>query len=274
MPDQPKLLALVSDLDDTLLNEHHQMTDRTVAALRRLLSMGVKVILASGRSAASVRAFVKQVGTPWPYIGANGAQIMSAETHLPLALDEVPLDLARETLRWFEARGVYIQYYKGDDWFFEKRNRISDDYGLSTGILGTELGKPLSACIQYDTPKLLAIEDAANVPALRAEAQRVFGERLSITTSKPNFIEITSPTATKGNAVRKLAGMIGLTPETTACAGDSLNDLTMLAWSKWPLSVENARDEVKGVAWRVGGHASRDGMAALLDEIFPEGQTC
>ncbi|MDR2888298.1 MAG: HAD family hydrolase, partial [Lachnospiraceae bacterium] len=53
---------------------------------------------------------------------------------------------------------------------------------------------------------------------------------------------IFSPTATKGNAVRTLAAMLGLTPETTLCAGDSLNDLTMLSWSARPVAVANARE--------------------------------
>jgi len=77
------------------------------------------------------------------------------------------------------------------------------------------------------------------------------------------------PDATKGSAVRKLAAMLNLAPETTLCAGDSLNDLSMLAWSKLPVSVANARAEVKAVAWRVAGDGRRDGVAELLDELIP-----
>lgn len=87
-------------------------------------------------------------------------------------------------------------------------------------------------------------------------------------------MEVTSLEATKGNAVKKLAAMLGLTPETTICAGDSLNDLSMLSWSQLPVSVSNARDAVKAVAWRVAGNGQQDGIAELLDELIPEGYTC
>jgi len=180
------------------------------------------------------------------------------------------LDLAREALRWLEARGVYAQTYHGDDWYCERACAISEEYGRSTGIPGKEAGMPLSAFIREPAPKLLGVAEPETVRRLLAEAREIFVDRLSVTTSKPHFLEITSPTATKGNAVRWLAEKLSLSPETTICAGDSLNDLTMLAWSRLPVAVANARDEVKRAAWRVAGDGREDGMARLLDELIAE----
>ena len=265
----PIIEAFISDLDDTLLTEQHKMTMRTEQTLKRLLAQGVKVILASGRSAASMRPTVKQVGTPFPYISYNGAQIVDAATGKVLVANEIPLELAREVLAWFEDKGVYAQYYSGDDWYYAVRNELSDEYGRSSGVIGTEAGT-LSKHISGSTPKVLAMEEPKRVQELIVEARGVFGDTLSITTSKPFFIEITSPKANKGNAVRELAGMIGLSPETTICAGDSLNDMSMLEWSGLPVSVSNAREEVKRVAWKIAGDGHQDGIAILLDELIPE----
>lgn len=262
--------AFISDLDDTLLTEKHVLTDRTAATLQRLLRQNVKVVLASGRSAASMRATVRKVGTPWPYIAYNGAQIVDSKTDEVLHANEVPLALAKDIMRWFEARGIYVQYYAGDDWFYAHPNQIAEDYGYSSGVTGTEAGMALSDHIRADTPKVLAVEDPARVPILIEEARKAFGDKLSITTSKPYFIEVTSPLATKGNAVRTLAGMIGLAPETTLCAGDSLNDVSMLEWCTRPLTVANARPEIQAMAWRVAGDGHKDGIAILLDELIPE----
>lgn len=266
----PIIEAFISDLDDTLLTEDHTMTERTRQTLSRLLSQGIKVILASGRSAASMQPTVRQVGTPWPYISYNGAQIVDAKTGDVLVADEIPVALAREVLQWFEARGVYMQYYAGDDWYYEKQCSISDDYGKSVGVIGKEAGIKLSQHIEGPTPKLLGVDTPERVQALIAEGKEAFGDRLMITTSKPFFIEVTSPTATKGNAVRRLAEMIGLDPATTICAGDSLNDLSMLEWSEIPVSVANARDEVKRVAKYIAGDGRKDGIAILLDELIEE----
>ncbi|MDR0929047.1 MAG: Cof-type HAD-IIB family hydrolase [Oscillospiraceae bacterium] len=264
----PTMAAFVSDLDDTLLNAEHQMTERTVLALQGLLKKGIKVVLASGRSAASVRPLVKRVGTPFPYIAFNGAQIVDAKTDQVLHAAELPEALAREVLRFFEARGVYAQFYRGDDWFWAQDAEKAAAYAHATGIIGTRAPAPLSAFLSGDAPKVLAVSDPLQVQALIAEGRRLFGDQLCFTGSKPIYVEVTLPTANKGAALARLSEMIGLDPETTFCAGDALNDMTMLQWSKHPVAVENARDEVKAMAWRVVGDGRREGIAAWLEETY------
>ena len=264
-----QIRAFISDLDGTLLNDAHQMTDRTAQALRRVMARGVKVILASGRSAASIRPMIARVGTPWPYIAYNGAQILDAETNLVLSASEIPVPVAAEVLSWLEARKVYAQYYEGDTWFYESPCPMSETYGKSTGIPGTRAPDRLSASVRRPTPKVLAVDTPERVQELIREGSGAFSLPLTLTISHPSFLEITMPDATKGHAVRKLAAMLSLTPETTLCAGDSLNDLSMLEWSDFPVTVADAREEVRAVAWRVAGKASDDGVAALLDELIP-----
>lgn len=269
-PYMPTIRAIVSDLDDTLLNEHHQMTARTEQTLRRLLSQGIKVILASGRSAASMRPIVRQIDTPYPYIAYNGAQIVNPATGGVLFADEIALELAREVLAWFEGKGIYVQYYAGDDWYCQTRCDISDEYGRSSGVTGIEAGMRLSEHIRRDVPKVLAVCEPDVARALIAQGNEAFAGRLNFTTSKPYFIEVTSPTANKGNAVRRLAEHLGLTPDDTICAGDSLNDLSMLEWTKLPVTVANGRDPIKAMAWKIAGDGHRDGLAILLDELIEE----
>lgn len=264
----PDIRAIISDLDDTLLTSDHQLTERTETTLRRLTRQGVKVVLASGRSAASMRPTVERINTPCPYIAFNGAQIVDSRTHAVRYAREIPLALARDVLKWFEAQGIYVQYYDGDDWFFAERCTLSDDYAASTGVPGTEAGT-LSDHITAGSPKILAIAEPQRVPALIEKGSVRFGRDLILTTSKPYFIEITSPLATKGHAVRALAEMIGLSPETTIVCGDSLNDLSMLEWSKWPVTVSNGREEIRKMAWRIAGNGHEDGIAILLDALIP-----
>lgn len=264
----PTIHAIISDLDDTLLDEHHHMRPRTEQTLKRLLARGIKVILASGRSAAAMRPMVRQIQTPYPYIAFNGAQIRDAKTDEVLVANEIPRDTAQALLAWFESRGIYAQYYGGDNWFCQTANALSDDYGRSVGIAGTETGIPLSQHITHDAPKVLAMAEPDTVPGLIAEGQAHFGGALSFTSSKPYFVEVTAAGANKGNAVRALAQKLDLSPQHTICAGDSLNDLPMLTWSRLPVTVANGREEVKAIAWKIAGNGHEDGLAILLDELM------
>ena len=118
-------------------------------------------------------------------------------------------------------------------------------------------------------PKLLGIGDPETIARLREEGQKAFAGRLNVMTSSPNFLEITAPEANKGCAIEKLCAVRGWSKETVLCAGDGLNDLSMMEWAKYAITVENAKPEVKAVSWRIGKACEQDGIAELLDEIIP-----
>lgn len=267
--DEMEIRALVTDLDDTLLDASHRLSERSERTLHRLQRQGVKVILASGRSAASMRPFVKQVGSPDPFIACNGAQTIDPETGKILFSYEIEPSLAREAIRWLREHDLYAQFYAGDDWFYDRPCAYSADYCRSSGVVGIRVAD-LEQALRLPTPKLLAVDTPERIQALLPEARAAFAGRLSVTTSKPFFMEITTLEATKGNALAKLATRLGLDAQTTICAGDSINDLSMLAWSRLPVTVANAREEVKNAAWRVAGDGHSDGLAILLDELIPE----
>ena len=267
-PLSPPINALITDLDDTLLTRDHQMTERTKQALIRVQQRGVKVILASGRMAASMRPFVDGIGSKCPYIVNNGALIVDPVTNDIIFRNEVDSFTAKEVLLWLESEGLYCQIYGGDNWFYAEKSEYADAYSQSSGVPGTIAGR-LSDFIHQATPKLLGIGEPERILEMMEAGNRIFTGRLSFTTSKPYFLEITAPTATKGNAVLALAKSHHLSPETTLCAGDSMNDLSMLLWSARPVAVANARDEVKEIAWRVAGDGREDGIAELLDELIP-----
>ncbi len=52
------------DMDGTLLNEDHEMSELTVALLRRLSAEGVIIVLATGRSGPAVYEHVKKLSLP------------------------------------------------------------------------------------------------------------------------------------------------------------------------------------------------------------------
>lgn len=118
-------------------------------------------------------------------------------------------------------------------------------------------------------PNCSASARADQIARLREEGQAAFAGRLNVSTSVPIFLEITAPQATKGNAVAKLAALKGWTKDTVICAGDGLNDLSMMTWSHWPITVKNATPEVLSASRLVGETCENDGIAGLLDELIP-----
>lgn len=66
------------------------------------------------------------------------------------------------------------------------------------------------------------------VVQMLAEAQAQFGESVALTCSKPYFLEVNPPLATKGHALSVCAEEMGFPLSQCMAFGDSLNDVSML----------------------------------------------
>jgi len=255
--------AIVTDLDDTLLTPDAKISPYTLDVLARARAQGVRIIPASGRAAYSMQPFVQQLETGSPYIASNGAQIMNAD-HSAMEVFTLSAERARALVRYFKEHRFYVQCYHGNYFYFENDLDISAQYTRSTGLHGFAVGN-LEEYIDFETPKLLSVQHPDEVARLYPIIQKDFPD-VSFTISKPNFLESEPAGVSKGSSLQRLAERIGLTPEHTLVFGDSLNDMTMLAFAHHSVAMGNARDEVKRAARHVCLTNAEDGVARFVDQ--------
>ena len=265
----PRFQAFISDMDDTLLPAHKPMSERTQRTLQRLSRQGVSVVLCSGRAGASILPFVRQTGAMGEMICFNGARVIDLKTGEVLVQNEIAPELAREMLAWLKARGCYAHYFQGDQWYCEEKCAEASAYAVKSGIPAKYTHRPLAECVSEPAPKLLGIGDPETIARLREEAEKAFTGRLNVMTSAPHLLEITSVKASKGAAVDQLCRARGWTKDDVICAGDGLNDLSMMKWAKYGVTVANAHPAIQALAWRQGPACDEDGVATLLDELIP-----
>ena len=70
-----KYEAIVCDLDGTLLNEKHQLSDETKEVIKKVKDTGKKIFIATGRHHLDALAIKKQLGLDSYLISSNGARI-------------------------------------------------------------------------------------------------------------------------------------------------------------------------------------------------------
>ncbi len=259
--------AIVTDLDDTLLNGSGELGQYTIDILRECTKRGIRVIPASGRAQASMEPFVRELQTGQPYIACNGSQLVNADHTVA---DTICLDpeLAREVCRFLFDNRFYVQAYKDDYFFYSTECEYSHDYKRSSGMKGIEVGDLISH-ITFPVPKLLSVSSPANVAKLYPEACSRFKDRLIFTVSKPYFLETEPIGASKGLALERLSARIGLVPEKTLVFGDSLNDITMLEFTPNSVAVSNARPEVIGAAkYRCGANTDEGVAHFIYDNVL------
>lgn len=262
--DPHKIRAVVSDMDDTLLNDEGRLSPYTIRILKECIARGIHIIPASGRTQTSLAPYAEEIGVDCPYIACNGAQLISPD-HQVLEEATMPPELAREIVTYLIDRDIYVQVYRGAYFYYEKDCAPSAEYSHVSGMKGQAVGNLLEF-IDYPVPKVLAITDPKIVAREMPEIRKRFEGRAEFTMSKPFFIEGISCGVSKGEALRKLAKRMELTPENTLVFGDSLNDISMIGFSENGVAVGNARRETLEAAKHRCLSNHEDGVARFLEE--------
>lgn len=262
-----KIRLLALDLDDTLLNDEFKVSLKNAEALRRAASLGVMVTLATGRMFRSALPFARELQLNLPLITYHGALIRTAGESETLFHQPVPLDLAKDVTRYCVARDFHVNAYIDDNLYVAEHNEYTRYYQSIADVSVSEVGD-LAEYLQEPPTKLTVIDRNGRLWDLKRELDRLHGGRLTVTVSRPHFLEITDMRATKGQALKWLADRHGIPREQVAAIGDSYNDIDMLEYAGIGVAVGNAPREVKEAADYITASNTENGVSVFLEEFL------
>ena len=263
----------VADMDGTLLDPSSRLTENTVAALKKAESAGVGVTLASGRMPCALRQFVDRLALTAPLICYNGALVADPVTEEELSGFPLECGLAREVIAFCEGMSLHVQAYRGDAFVCAEANAFARDYQafLNCPVKLQAVGAPLSGYIDFDTPKLLAIDTPERVAALLPRLKEKFDGRVKVATSQPRFVEFVSPAAGKAAALERLCQLTGVSRDEVYAFGDGLNDLDMIQWAGHSYAMANGHEKVIEAADEVAPSNAEDGVARMVRRLMEQG---
>jgi len=256
-----KLIAI--DLDDTLLRTDLTISARAKKAITSAAGRGISVTLATGRMYASALPYAIDLGLNLPLITYQGALVKYADGRL---VSEKPLSrqLAKDLVSFILPYGYHLNVYMNDELYMEKDSPEGRRY-IQTSKVPVHLEENLVSKINTDPSKLLIIAEEPRLDTLAGEVREVFGETVNLTKSKPYFLEIGHPEATKGLALKDLADSIGLSAAEVMAIGDSWNDLDMLEYAGFGVAMANSLPEIKQAARYVTANNDDDGVAEAIE---------
>ena len=253
---------IVSDMDDTLLNERGLLSPATIEAIEAARAAGAELVLASGRMPCAMRAFSKQLGVTLPMIAYNGAELIDPNTDESLYRLYVSPELSLELIQYCEELGLHVQAYDGDDFLTPVDNELAREYRDSVyGVAHMRVtNQPLSQCVNWPQPTLLAICTPDRTADLLAQVKEKFEGRLVCAVSRPHYIECTSPMAGKERALRELCRQLNVPAEEVIAFGDGQNDVGMIRFAGL------------GCADLVAPSNHEDGVAQVIMRLLKEGK--
>jgi Cof subfamily protein (haloacid dehalogenase superfamily) len=228
---------------------------------------GIHVVLATGRMFRSVLPYAEAAGVTTPLVCYQGAAVVDPVSRQWLLHDPIPLELAREAIGAVEREGFALNCYVDDDLYVASITEHARAYADFQHIPLHEVGD-LLGWIERPPTKLVVVDDPVRLDVLRPKLEEQFGERLFIAKSLPYFLELASPTISKGSGLAFVADRLGFPAAHTVAFGDGENDVELLAWAGYGIAVGNADDGLKALADWVGPSAEEEGVAQVLEALL------
>lgn len=265
MPLPFELISL--DLDLTLLDAHHHISPRNLAAVKRCVALGATAVITSGRMYYTTLPFMRAMEIDTPIIAYNGAFIKRESTGEIFLHEHVDVATTRELIDYCELEGLQLNYYLDDVLYTAQTTKWSDLYASRTGAIINTVGD-LRVFADRAPTKLLIIDAPERISHLYAELAPQYAGRAYVTISNPEYLEFMPPNVDKGKALAVLADHFDISREKVIAFGDASNDIPALAWAGCGVAMENAKPEVKQIADRIAPRYDEDGVAAVLEEFF------
>lgn len=263
--DLSNIKLVVSDMDGTLLNENHEVSERFYSQFKELQKKNIHFVAASGRQFQSIQQKLERIESDISIIGENGGIMKQVDkTNVLLKLSQDNVAECIKALRKIEncfivlcgRKAAYIEtshkefiklfknYYsevKGVDDLLE----VEDDDFLKIAVFHFESSE------EHVYPFV-----------------KPFEGKYQVIVSGQNWLDISHIDANKAYALKILQKDLGVTPEETMVFGDFNNDLEMLKLANFSYAMENAHANVKKQARFQTKSNNEQGVEDVLEKLI------
>ncbi len=241
--EQSNRKIIITDLDGTLLNEHHQVSTFTKEVLNQIHQQGHTLIVATGRHHLDAMPILAAIEIPFYLVTSNGARIHNPDKELIHYFD---LDdaTARTILNKQIDSEITAVLFKEEVWMTnktnEKLNSFQKKMNYPAQIVDFNLEDDLSGIKIFFTHF-----DNQKLEALRQELLIDFSDQFDFAFSLPICLELLHKEVDKSIAIHKILELEQMQWNDTFAFGDGFNDEKMLLLSGKGLIMNNAPSNFK-----------------------------
>ncbi|WP_066307203.1 Cof-type HAD-IIB family hydrolase [Flavobacterium sp. TAB 87] len=260
---------LVLDMDDTLLTDDHKISDLNKAMLFKAKEKGVHLILASGRPTAAMLSYAKELelDTLDSYmISFNGAVITNLKDNSVFFEQMLTQEQIHELYDYSLKNKTHIITYLNGAIISETDSEFIDIEKVITGLphhkvasFKDHVSSPAVKCILLEEPeylKQLEIDLKLAMP------------HLSVSMSKPFFLEVAQNGIDKGASLKLLAKKLNIKQSEIIAVGNAGNDLSMIEYAGLGVWVDNVTPDLRDKADVIVASNNDDGVAEVIQRFI------
>ncbi|WP_133914792.1 HAD family hydrolase [Streptomyces sp. NBC_00582] len=259
---------VATDLDGTLLRGDDTFSDRSLDALARVAAAGARHLVVTGRPAPRVRPLLDRLHSRGLAVCGQGAQLYDARADRLLWSVTLDRELAETALGKIEAEVGQV-YAAVDQDGVDGLTLIEPGYLMPHPTLPALRVERRDDLWCEPISKVLLRHPTLSDDELASTARAVVGSLATVTMSGPGTVELQPCGITKATGLALAAEHLGLRPEDTLAFGDMPNDIPMFDWAARGVAMANAHPELKAVADEVTTSNEDDGVAVVLERLYP-----
>lgn len=257
-----KLIAL--DVDGTLLNDDHEISEQTIQTIQEVASRGAEIILCTGRGPQNSIPFMEKMGLEGYVISHNGAATVKVDTKEivhQFPMDAIGLDPYSDFCR---SRGIHFDVNTAFEMFVDSVEGLQVEVrSMYENFLMLPSDLPAWSDLQDPVVKYTMFGESKVIDEAYQELS-TWTHEFNMLRSGEYFIDLMHSDASKGNALKMLASKRGIQQEEILAIGNYYNDLTMLTYAGKGIAMDNSPLEVKAAADEITLSNNDNGVHAAL----------
>jgi hypothetical protein len=267
-----KLIA--SDMDETLLNDNHQICQHNIDMILKAKEKGVKFVPATGRGFMSIQHDLKTLGL-YDELGEyvisfNGGALTENKDNQILFFEGLSFEKTKEIFEFGLDCHVCQHIYTKDTVYVfnlseSEAQRIQNQKVecviMEENTIDFLKDQPISKILYQNT-------DVPYLMSLEPQMKHIWEGECAVSYSSNRYMEFNKLGVDKGAGLKHLAEILGIGIEETIAVGDNYNDMSMLQVAGLSVAAANAVDDVKKACDIVTKADNNQGVVAEVIERF------
>lgn len=282
-----KLIA--SDMDGTLLNDDHMISEENLKAIRKAQEMGRHFTIVTGRDYGAVKSYLEECNLKCECILSNGAEYRDVNGNVIESVymnkDSVKIvfDILNDAglcIQLMTNKGSYVTNKESDKKAIIDRFKLFNPKMNEEEVIEfvekfhTERGMKYIDDVyeilesNVEVLKIVTFDNDEKLIANLKEKLKKSTSDLAVASTFSNDIEISDIEAQKGLILAKTIKKMGIDKSEVIVLGDSFNDYSMFTEFKNSYAMKNAMDEIKKIATYITETNNNDGVGKAIEKVL------
>jgi Cof subfamily protein (haloacid dehalogenase superfamily) len=260
-----KYKMLVLDMDDTLLTDDHKISEENKEMLFRAQELGVFVVLASGRPTLAMTSFAKELkldDNNSYMLSFNGAVITDLKEDKVLFEQTLTQQQIHELYDYSLISKTHIITYIDGNILSETDSEYIEIEKTITGLAHHKVAS-FKKAVTSAAVKCILLEEPSYLKKVEKDLKKTM-PHLSVSMSKPFFLEVAQNGIDKAASVKFLAEKLNILQSEIIAVGNAGNDLSMIEYAGLGVWVDNVDPELRDRADFIVASNNNHGVAEVV----------